>query len=161
MMHLRSWPSIESLLSLRRPTAIPRGVGSIIVSAVERVVRCWFSPHVGEKVFVRIPSVVNCDAASSVEMIISDIWITAAPFHGRPSAIFGQFISFAMRGAAFAGQLASKTAARFRVAVFQAVIFDDLFASAIALAMNLSAVLMNDRPAFELLSGNKHGACLA
>lgn len=160
-MMLRWASSIFGLFALCGPTAVLWRVISIVVDTIKAVMRRWFPSHIGEKVFVFIPALIDGDAARSVKMVISDIGITTTAFHGRPGTIFGRFVPFAVRSQALASQLFFQASTRPRVATFQAVGVYAFLSSAVTAAKGFTTGLKDNGPASESLSHSKHGAILA
>lgn len=81
------------------PTAIPRGVGPVIILSIDRVQRSPSScsrrtrPHVGDEVVERTPALANGDPSSSVVFERDSQRVVATIQHRRPHLILGR-VSF-------------------------------------------------------------------
>jgi hypothetical protein len=75
------------------PAAVSWLVVSVVVDPIEREA-LRTSAHVRKKVFECHPPVANCNSASSVVFILTEIWRTAAMLDALPSRIFlGGFLA--------------------------------------------------------------------
>jgi hypothetical protein len=86
--------AILHLFGMRCPSAILRGVWSVVVDSVDGVLRRWAATHVGEKIAERMsPSSTNSDATSAVISEITSLGIFAAFDHVTPASMFWSLAS--------------------------------------------------------------------
>jgi hypothetical protein len=83
-----SWSLIGSLLFGCRPAAIFWAVGTVVVDAVNTVLRTWLRPHVSKKVCKTIPSFADGNPASPVVPPLGSSRIMASLPHRFPRSIF-------------------------------------------------------------------------
>lgn len=86
------WPAIMPLLKMRSPTAVGRFVVTIWVDSIQRPF-LWAMTHVGKEVLKRgLPSVADLDAATTVVIKLSSIWVVAPFFHCHPRLVGSGFM---------------------------------------------------------------------
>ena len=83
--------AIVILLFWKRPSAILGRIWTVVVSAINPMLRRWLAAHVSEEVFERIPAVAHCDASPAIVRELFVASIIAALLHCFPSAIFRCF----------------------------------------------------------------------
>lgn len=80
---------ISDLFFLRCPTTIRGFVIAIVVNTINRVLRRWFTSHIGEKINkVFSPSVAYGNSPASISFISCCLWISAAMNYSYPCFIF-------------------------------------------------------------------------
>jgi len=79
---------IAILLPLRCPTTILRGIRSVVVDAVDRMVPARPWPHVLKKSVERLPAVAHCNAPASVQRVGGVPLIVAPPHYSAPYLVF-------------------------------------------------------------------------
>jgi hypothetical protein len=72
--------------------AISRFVIATVVDPINRFSR-WASPHVGEEVLVTIPSLTNCNSATTIFREIFVLRIAASFFETIPCPIFARWLA--------------------------------------------------------------------
>jgi len=81
--------SVLSLLYRSCPSAIDWFVVAVIVNSINRVLWAWLFAHINQKVRKRLqPALANCDASSSIAVIVRSARIAASSLHFFPSAVF-------------------------------------------------------------------------
>jgi len=83
-------PIIRLLLACS-PTTVARFVVSVVINAVQFVIRCWLRPssHISEKVFKRItPALADYNPAPTVISVTRRCHTVASVLHGPPSLVF-------------------------------------------------------------------------
>lgn len=80
---------IAVLLCPRRPSHIARFVMSVVVDAIERVIRRWAWPHIREEgVETATPAVAHGYAATTIVRERLHSWVMTAAAHVNPDLIF-------------------------------------------------------------------------
>ena len=81
--------SVLSLFHYSCPPTVLRFVVAVIVNSVNRIVETWLLSHVSQKVCKRLqPSLANCDASSTIAVIVRGARIVATSLHFLPSVVF-------------------------------------------------------------------------
>lgn len=81
--------AVSRLLNSGRPSAILRGIGAIVIDAVQLVTRRWTWPHIGKEVIEESPTVTDCNAPCTVMLVSAGARIQTAGLHGPPDVVFG------------------------------------------------------------------------
>ncbi len=123
---------IIGLFALGSPSAVIFAIRSVVVFAVNRVLRAWTFAHVAQKGRkVVTPFVTDVDASTAVVLKGFTTWSAATLIHLRPdvpSRSQGQSV----RRGAFADQFVAKTTATLRSATNYAANIAGLFCAALA-----------------------------
>lgn len=78
------------------PSAILRGVVTVVVDAVDAVLRAWTAPHVFEKVLVGLPTFTDLNPPSSIVAERLVVGVVASPGQRGPRAVFGSHLTTAI-----------------------------------------------------------------
>ena len=88
------WAAIQGLFASSSPSAIPRRVRTVIVTAIQGMVRRWAWSHVAQEgCEVGSPFIADSNAATSVTAIGRIRLAIAASFHAFPDSVFMRFSS--------------------------------------------------------------------
>ena len=82
---------VIGLFFLCAPFAILRRIVTIVINAVNRMIRAWSFAHVGKKVFKLQPTVTNSNTASSIVHPLTQSGVATSAPHPLPTAIFRCF----------------------------------------------------------------------
>ena len=84
--------SIFVLRACCSPFTVVRGIWSIVVDPIDR--KTWrASTHVREKVFVRVPTFANGDAATAIVYKVFVGWVVTSFFNSAPCFIFSRWLT--------------------------------------------------------------------
>lgn len=107
---------VAVLLGRRTPIAVGWFVVSVVISALDRILRRWFPPHVLNEAVERFcPSLANRNTSSAIPFVSSGIRILASLDHASPRGVlrrFAHIMSDAMRPTAACGRIAIGKAVR-------------------------------------------------
>jgi hypothetical protein len=113
-------PGVGCLLRAGCPSAIPRSIGSIVVDAIQRMLR-WFRSDVIQELLETIaPLRADSNTTAAVVFIRLRVWIQAALAHRTPDCIFFAALSVdsgSVRDESLFGQFSHQAAAGFRRAI--------------------------------------------
>lgn len=88
---LSRYAHVPILLCASRPSNIAWRVRTVVVDALEGMVRCRAWPHVEQKKLERIaPPVADRDATAAVSRVSSRLRIQTARLHSAPAGVFGR-----------------------------------------------------------------------
>ncbi len=100
-LHPKAILSIQGLFFGRRPSAVGLAVVSVVINAVNRVVRTWMRTHVSIEIFKRLP--FDANSTPSVGVVASVSRVGASRNHSHPCDIFRRF-RHAVRGVGATGR---------------------------------------------------------
>jgi hypothetical protein len=148
------------------PSAVLRGVASLVIDAVKAMPFTRPTPHVGQEVLIPAPAVAYGYAAPSVILEPTMAAIGAATQHSGPCSIFRSFFavaSFTMsKVASFSGlahHLSSQAAARFASVGAEANSHRYVRIATVALALPKGASLVgNNNSAFDSQAPKLHSS---
>lgn len=101
---------ISSLLHWCGPMTILWRIRTVIVDAIQLMVRRWAQAHVGKEMIEQTPSITHRDTTGSVVWIARRMGIQASGFHGTPDVILWCLCAAMSKAVAF-----SKMAAAFQI----------------------------------------------
>jgi hypothetical protein len=101
------------------PSAILRAIVSVVINAVDTVLRAWASPHVLKECLVGLPPFTDADSPCSVVLKHAVRWVGATRLHVPPCSILGSlfpvgtFAVFSRVNSSFDSKFATKAPTRF------------------------------------------------
>lgn len=114
-------PRISTLLSWRSPSAVLARVGTVVVDAINAVLRRGARPHVGIEVLKGLPPLADGDAATAVPRKFTIPGIQAPLPHAGPDAVFGNLHGEPVRSCPISGLLVFPASTRHSVSGSQVV----------------------------------------
>lgn len=121
--------SVGVIFSARYPLAVFGAIVAVVINAINLVLRCWATAHVGDKCLEGGPSFTNPNPTATVISPRAILGVCASLVHRPPYKVFGR-IAFSVAEAPFRCCRAVKAAAAFCMARSKAMsIYDNRFAA--------------------------------
>lgn len=151
--------SVQDLLSLRSPTAIGRGVITVIINTVDAMLRRWLATHVCKKDGVIIPSWIDRNAAT---IVVAASRIVTTFTQSAPRLVFWSTVRLAVLcktpALSFLKPFKPRASAISRSAIYQMARVNCLFLSALTATATIGDIVFGsvaktyDGPTIEALT---------